>query len=144
MLLMSSTFIAAGAFTAALGIVHLWIPTIVRDPVAIGDDAGQAALGAIGRGLIRPQLRRRDLLGITWIMSNAASDALMSIGLLDVAWGTGWTSAPPAILVWVAGWWAVRAVGQLAIGRRRGDVVVAAWLWILCAIHLAPVIAVAA
>jgi hypothetical protein len=68
----------------------------------------------------------------------------MSIGLLDVAWGTGWTSAPPPILVWVAGWWAVRAVGQLAIGRRRGDVVVAAWLWILSAIHLAPVIAVAA
>ena len=145
MLSVSITFFVAGAFTLSLGIVHLRIPAIVRYRLAIGDDDDRSPLGAIGRGAVRYELRRTDLLGIAWVMSNAASYVLISIGLVDLGWAvTAPAVAPTPIALWIAGWWAVRAISQHAIGGRAGDLLVAAWFWVLCLVHLAPFAGLAA
>jgi hypothetical protein len=39
--------------------------------------------------------------------------------------------------MWAAGWWAIRAAGQLLLGRRTGDWLVAAWFAGLAGIHVA-------
>ena len=105
---------ASGLFSVALGIVHVSIPALVRYRAAIGGDSdGLPSLGSIGSGAVRYELRRGDLVGIAWIMSNAASYVLVSIGLVDLAWATGSTLVPiQPVALWIAGWWALRAAGQ--------------------------------
>jgi hypothetical protein len=130
--------IAAGVFSVGLGIVHLAVPVIFRFEDAIGpDDLRQPALTPIGWGPARYALRRRDLVGVAWVMSNAASYVLVSIGLVDLLWAGGATVVPvrPGAL-WIAGWWAIRAAGQLAVGRRRLDVAIVAWFAALAALHV--------
>lgn len=126
-----------------LGIVHVAIPRIVGYRVALGTDAGDLPiLGAIGIGRRTYGVRRADLLGLTWVMSNAASYVLITIGLIDLSWAAGWRGVPIAIgAAWIAGWWAIRAVSQLALGHRRGDVLVASWFGALGVLHVAIAIA---
>jgi hypothetical protein len=134
---------AVGAFAIGLGVVHLAVPVIFRFPEAIGTDAGRPSLGAIRLPLVPYRLRRSDLRGITWVMSNAASYVLVTIGIIDLAWVAGWRGVSPAIGgLWIAGWWGIRAGGQLAIGCRRLDRAVVAWFGGLAALHV--VIAIAA
>jgi hypothetical protein len=141
MLPVNSMFFATGLFSLVLGLVHLWIPEIVRYRLAIGEDGSRSPLGPIGRGPLRYQLRRRDLIGITWVMSNAASYVLISIGVLELGWALGREAdASRPLAAWIAGWWAVRAVSQHALGWRRMDLVVAAGFWLLCALHLATAV----
>jgi hypothetical protein len=141
---MSSAFIAgailvAGIFTIALGVVHLLIPRIFRFDRAIGFDGGmRPVLGAITIARWRYQLRRADALGLTWVMSNAASFVLISIGLLDLAWVAGWRGIPLVLGgAWIAGWWAIRAGSQLTLGRRRLDWAIATWFGLLALVHVA-------
>jgi hypothetical protein len=70
-------------------------------------------------------------------MSNAASYVLLSIGLLDLAWAAGWHWLPVVGGgLWVAGWWGIRAGGQLVVGRRRLDLAFATWFAALAVLHL--------
>ena len=143
MLLVSSVLLVigltgAGMFSVAIGIVHVAIPRIVRYRLAIGaDGGGLAGLGPIGVGPLSYQLQRSDLVGIAWVMSNAASYVLVTIGVVDLAWAAGWRGIPLGVgATWIAGWWAIRAVSQLAIGRRRGDILAVAWFAALAAAHV--------
>ena len=138
--LLGGGFAGAGMFSLGLGVVHVAIPVIVRFGRAIGDDADRPPLGVIGVGRATYALRRTDLIGLTWVMSNAASYVLISIGVVDLAWAAGMNVVPiRPVAVWIAGWWALRAAGQLAIGRRPGDWVVVAWLFVLAAVHAASI-----
>ena len=137
--LLTAMTAGAGVFTVVLGCVHVGIPRIVGYRAALdgGDVPGAIALPTIGRGRWTYRLRRDDLIGITWVMSNAASYVLVTIGILDLAWAAGWRGVPVVLgATWIAGWWAIRAIGQLALGRRQGDLIVAAWFAALAVVHL--------
>ncbi len=132
-----------GTFTIVLGLVHIAIPRLVGYGPAIGrDSAGGSAtdsppLGTIGSGGFTYRVRRNDLVGLAWVMSNAASYVLITIGIVDLAWVAGWRGLPIALgATWIAGWWATRAASQFALGRRAGDVVAAAWFAALAVGHL--------
>lgn len=132
-----------GTFTIALGIVHIAIPRLVGYGPAIGrDSAGGSAtdpspLGTIGAGRVTYRVRRTDLVGLAWVMSNAVSYVLITIGIVDLAWVGGWQGLPIALgATWIAGWWAIRAASQFALGRRPGDVVTAVWFAALALGHI--------
>lgn len=131
--------VAAGVFSLALGVVHLWVPRIFAMDRAIGTDGPSVPeLGLLGKGAWTHRRRRSDAIGIAWVMSNAASYVLVSVGLLDLAWAAGHRAVPLGIGgLWIAGWWAIRAGGQFAVGRRRGDVAIAALFAALAVLHVA-------
>jgi hypothetical protein len=136
--LLSILAAAAGAFTIVLGVVHVGIPSILRFSDAIGVDGDQPGLGQVRMPGIKYNLKRADLRGIAWVMSNAASYVLVSVGIIDLAWVSDWRGIPlPIGAAWVAGWWAVRSGGQLLVGRRIGDVAITAWFACLAALHVA-------
>jgi len=129
--------VAAGVFTTGLGIVHLMIPAIVRYASAIGRDEGLPSVGRVALPGGWYELRRADLVGLTWVMSNAASYVLITIGVVDLGWAFGWRGIPIGLgAVWIGGWWAIRAGGQFFLGRRSADVVIAAWFGLLAGGHL--------
>jgi hypothetical protein len=129
----------AGAFTLALGFVHLAIPRLLGYRAALAGSNAEA----IGQPLPTLAVMRRsyrlrpdDLIGVTWVMSNAASYVLITIGLVDLAWAIGWRGLPLGLgAAWIAGWWAIRAAGQFALGRRSADVAVASWFAALALGH---------
>jgi hypothetical protein len=131
--------IAAGLFSLALGIVHLWVPRFFALDRAIGTDGPSGSeLGSIGLGTWTYRRRRTDAIGIVWVMSNAASYVLLSVGFLDLAWAAGQRAVPLGIGgLWIAGWWILRAGGQFAVGRRRGDVAIASLFVVLAVLHVA-------
>lgn len=131
--------VITGMFSLALGIAHLWVPRIFALDRAIGTDGPSVAeLGSLGRGAWAYRRRRSDAIGLAWVMSNAASYVLVSIGLLDLVWAAGHRTVPLGIgALWIACWWGLRAGGQFAVGRRRGDVAIAALFATLAAVHLA-------
>lgn len=129
----------AGVFSVALGIAHLWVPRIFALDRAIGTDGPSVPeLGMLGRGAWAYRRRRSDAIGLAWVMSNAASYVLLSIGALDLAWAAGHRAVPLGIGgLWIAGWWALRAGGQFVVGRRRGDFAIAALFAALAVVHVA-------
>lgn len=136
---LTAAIIAAGLFSLALGIVHLWVPRTFAMDRAIGtDEPSGSELGSIGRGSWTYRRRRSDAIGIAWVMSNAASYVLLSVGLLDLAWAAGQRAVPLGIGgLWIAGWWALRAGGQFAVGHRLGDVAIAGLFAVLAILHVA-------
>jgi hypothetical protein len=136
---LSSVLVAtAGVFTIVLGVVHVGIPSILRFSEAIGVDGDRPGLGRVRMPGIDYNLRHADLRGIAWVMSNAASYVLVTVGVVDLAWVGGWRGVPlPIGAAWIAGWWVVRSGGQLMVGRRVGDVAIATWFVGLAALHVA-------
>ena len=140
MLLVSSEFSVllalAGLGTIALGLWHLGVPRWFdyRGALALaGPD-----LGVYRVGPMRYRRRAEDLAGVAWVMSNAASFVLVSIGLLDLAWATGDRTIPLGVgALWIAGWWGLRAAGQLAVGRRRLDLAIVLPFGALAMLHVA-------
>ena len=120
--------VAAGVFSIALGAAHLWVPRIFAIDRAIGLDRGGAmGLGTIAVGCWRYSRRRADAVGLAWVMSNAASYVLVSIGVVDLAWAAGSRAIPVGVgAAWIAGWWLLRAGGQFTVGQRRADFGIAA------------------
>jgi hypothetical protein len=130
---------ASGVFTVALGLMHIVIPLIMDFDHAIPTSAAAPApLRTIALGPIRYAVRRSDVRGIAWVMSNAASYVLITLGVLDLA-AASWIGTDPGRLlaIWASGWWVLRAGGQLLLGRRWGDLAVAAWFAGLAGIHAA-------
>lgn len=131
--------LASGVFSLGLGAVHLLIPRIFDFAGAVGrDDAPLPHLATITAGPWRYRTRRADVLGLSWVMSNAASYVLISIGFLDLLAG-GWAAQPAGRLLfaWIAGWWWVRAGGQLVVGRRSIDWAFAGLFTMLGAVSVA-------
>lgn len=128
----------AGVFSLGLGLIHLVIPRLLDFPGAIGEDGpGVNPLRSRVLGPWTYQLRRRDVLGIAWVMSNAASYVLLSVGAVDLAWTAGWRGLPIAGgALWIAGWWAIRSASQLVVGRRALDLAFVGWFAALAALHL--------
>ena len=134
--LLTGLIVAAGIFSLGLGVVHVAAPVIFRFPAAIGDDRDAPPLGRIRFPAVPYELRRSDLRGITWIMSNAASYVIVSIGLIDLVWAAGWRGLPvPLVSGWIAGWWAVRAIGEGFVGRRTVDLALAGLFLALATLH---------
>jgi hypothetical protein len=125
----------AGAFTLALGVVHLFMPVLLDFRAAIPLDG--ADLRPLNLRRWRYATLRSDIYGIAWVMNHAASYVLISIGLLDLGW-TAWLneSYGPLLALWLAGWWFVRAGSQLYLGRRRGDWLILGWFAALGALHV--------
>lgn len=131
--------IVAGLFSLGLGAIHLVIPRLFDFPAAIGEDGpGSASLAQRRLGPWTYQVRRADVLGLSWVMSNAASYVLLSVGLVDLAWVAGWQGLPIAGgAFWIAGWWALRAGSQFVVGHRGIDLSFAAWFAALGLLHAA-------
>jgi hypothetical protein len=141
MISVSSTFTptalaVAGLFSVALGVWHLGVPRwfdfagALRGPVS--------TLRPLRMGPFAHRTTRSDVLGLGWVMSNAASYVLISVGVADLA-APAWlgTRFAPLIGGWIAGWWALRAASQLALGRRRLDVVLIAVFLGIAGVHIA-------
>jgi hypothetical protein len=129
----------SGVFTVALGLVHIVIPLIMDFDHAIpAETAAPTPLRTIALGPIRYEVRRSDVRGIAWVMSNAASYVLITLGVADLA-AASWlgTDVGRLLAMWAAGWWVLRAGGQFLVGRRWGDFAVAAWFAVLGVLHLA-------
>ena len=125
-----------GVFTLTLGIAHFFFPILLDFEQAIPKQG--APLKPFRLGPIRHATTRRDVHGIAWVMNHAASYTLVSIGVADLL-AMYWLGTAPGrlLLVWLAGWWFVRAGSQLYLGNRRGDRwIMAGFAW-LGLVHLA-------
>jgi hypothetical protein len=89
----------------------------------------------------RYERRREDVMGLVWVMNAAASYVLISIGVVDLAWATGILPIAPLLAAWIAGWWFLRTVAQLGLGRRRVDVAVMLGFLALAGIHVVGALA---
>jgi hypothetical protein len=128
---------AAGVFTVVLGTVHIAIPVLMDFDHAIPTaNADSVPLRSLGVGGFRYEVLRSDVRGIAWVMSNAASYVLITLGMADLT-ASVWvaTDAGHLLALWASGWWAIRAGSQLIVGRRIGDFAVAGWFGILAAVH---------
>jgi hypothetical protein len=132
-----SALTVTGVFTVALGAVHVAIPLLMDFDHAIPTAAVlPARLHVIGLAGLRYEVRRSDVRGIAWVMSNAASYGLITLGAADLAART-WLATDMGRLLapWAVGWWALRAAGQFVLGRRVGDVAVGALFGWLAVVH---------
>ncbi len=136
--MVGALLVVAGVFSLGLGLVHLVIPRLFDFDGAIGADGdGVAPLRRRVVGRWAYQVRRRDVLGLAWVMSNAASYVLLTVGLVDLGWAAGWRGLPVVGgALWIAGWWAIRSGSQLVVGRRGVDLAFAAWFAALALLHL--------
>lgn len=72
----------AGTFTILLGIVHISIPLLMDFDHAIPTtEAEPAPLRSLRIGGFQYEVLRSDVRGIAWVMSNAASYVLITLGL---------------------------------------------------------------
>ncbi|MEA2528003.1 MAG: hypothetical protein QOF73_5230 [Thermomicrobiales bacterium] len=129
-----------GAFTSALGVVHIFMPRLFDFRNAI-PGTGEP-LSPLRLGPIHYTTTRADVYGIAWVMNHAASYVLISIGIADLLWWRWPDGAAGALLpLWIAGWWLLRAASQLYLGRRRGDRKIMLGFSVLAAVHLLAAVA---
>jgi hypothetical protein len=114
----------AGLFTTVLGVVHFFFPKLLDFAQAIPREGSE--LLPFRLGPLRYATLRSDVHGIAWVMNHAASYTLVSIGIVDLL-AYRWLGSEVGrwLLLWIAGWWFLRAGSQLYMGRRAAD-----W-WIL-------------
>ena len=132
---------AVGAGTIVLGVWHLGVPVWFHFRLAI-EHGARGGLPPVRLAPMRYGTTARDVLGIAWIMNLAASYGLITIGLAMLA-APVWVGAPAGrvLALWMAGWWFVRAAAQLALGRRRIDLLVIAAFGALGALDIALAVA---
>lgn len=131
-------FLVCGTFTVVLGVVHFALPWLLDFDGAI--PAEGEPLKPLALVVTTYQTKRSDVRGIAQIMNHAVSYTLVTIGVVDLLadrWLTLWVA--PYVLVWIAGWWVLRAVTQRQMGSRPGDWLVAAGFTLLGLFHLAVV-----
>ncbi len=138
--LITASMIAAGVFTVTLGTVHFFFPLLWDFASAIPRQ-GQA-LRPMRLGPLRYATQRSDVYGITWVMNHAASYTLVGIGVVDLL-APRWLGQPYALPLglWIAGFWLIRAVAQLYLGRRAGDWWILTGFALLGLLHIGAVLA---
>lgn len=132
-----------GAWTIGLGVWHLGVPRWFAFGAAVETTAGEPprSLGHYRLGALHYARRPADVVGLGWVMSNAASMVLITIGLVDIGWAVGDRTIPIVVGAWwVAGWWAVRAGSQLLIGRRPVDAYLIVLFVALAILHVATAV----
>ena len=73
----------AGLFTLVLGLVHFFMPVLLDFDGAIASVG--PPLKPFKLLFYRYPTKRRDVLGIAWVMNHAASYTLCTIGILDLS-----------------------------------------------------------
>jgi hypothetical protein len=134
--LLAVGFLACGAFTVVLGLVHFAMPWLLDFDGAIPTEG--EPLRPLDLFVVTYRTKRSDVRGIAQIMNHAVSYALVSIGVVDLLasrWLAAWFA--PYLLAWIAGWWFLRAATQRHMGSRPGDWLVAVGFSLLGAFHLA-------
>ncbi|MBV0902847.1 hypothetical protein [Haloarcula salina] len=128
-------FGVCGTFTVALGLVHFTMPRLFDFDGAIPIEG--EPLRPLRLPLVTYQTKRSDVRGIAQIMNHAVSYVLVTIGVLDLLAGR-WLAAwfAPYLLVWIAGWWFLRAATQRHMGSRVGDRLVAVGFAAIGMFHL--------
>jgi hypothetical protein len=118
--LVGAGLVIAGSFTLTLGIIHFFFPLLLDFKTAIPHEG--TPLKPLRLGFFHYATQRRDIYGIAYVMNNATSYVLVTIGLLEILWSY-WLKTPAGQLLslWLAGWWFIRAGSQPYLGKRRGD-----------------------
>jgi hypothetical protein len=116
----------AGAFSLALGIWHIGVPRRFGFRDAI-EPWRSDVVGRVRLGPWHHDATRSDVMGVANVMNAATTYVLISIGVASLAAGA-WLGSPAGRLLagWIAGWWALRAMMQLPMGRRGIDLVLVA------------------
>jgi hypothetical protein len=133
---LAAGFLICGTFTVVLGLVHFAMPWLLDFDGAIPLEG--RSLRPLNLRVGTYQTKRSDIRGIAQIMNHAVSYALVSIGVVDLLasrWLATWFA--PYLLVWIAGWWFLRAATQRHMGSRPGDWLVAAGFTLIGLFHLA-------
>lgn len=133
---LTAGFLACGAFTVVLGLVHFAMPRLLDFDGAIPVEG--EPLRPLDLLVVTYQTKRSDVRGVAQIMNHAVSYALVSIGVVDLLaarWLSAWFA--PYLLAWIAGWWFIRAATQRHMGSRIGDRLVAAGFVLIGLFHLA-------
>ena len=109
-----------GVFGLLLGTAHFFFPVLFDFRRAIPPEG--APLKPFHLLGIHYATKRNDVYGLAWVMNHCVSFVLVTIGVLDVCWPM-WlpTSGGPLLSYWISGWWCLRGVCQLYLGRRQGD-----------------------
>jgi hypothetical protein len=128
-------FYVAGVFGIVLGILHFFFPFLFDFRGAIAPQGD--ALKPFPLLITRYNTTRQDIYGLVWVMNNAASFSILSIGILDLFWRE-WLSASygQVVTLWIGAFYFIRAASQLYMGRRRGDWLILAAFGALGAFHV--------
>jgi hypothetical protein len=128
-----------GLFSLLLGAIHFFFPLLLDFEHAVPKDGPPIKPFRLGPLFVRT--RRSDVHGIAWVMNHAASYVLVTIGIVDLL-AVRWLANDVAgwLLLWLAGWWALRAASQLYLGRRRSDRWILAGFGWLAVVHAAAAI----
>lgn len=113
-------FYLAGIFGILLGIIHFFFPLLFDFRSAIPEQGD--ALKPFPLLITRYRTTRQDIYGLVWVMNNAASFAILTVGLLDFFWRQWFSTSYGALIaIWIALFYFIRASSQLYMGKRRGD-----------------------
>lgn len=128
-------FYLTGIFGIVLGILHFFFPLLFDFRGAIAPQGD--ALKPFPLLITRYNTTRQDIYGLVWVMNNAASFTILTIGLLDLFWRE-WlsTSYGEMVTLWIGTFYFIRAVSQLYMGRRLGDWLILAAFSALAAFHI--------
>ena len=138
---MELALVAVGVGTIALGVWHLGVPVWFHVRLAL-EHGARSDLPPVRMAPVDYGTTARDVRGVVWIMNLAASYGLITIGMAMLA-APVWVGTPAGriLALWMAGWWVVRAGAQLAMGRRRIDLLVMAAFGALGVLDLALAVA---
>lgn len=133
--LLPNLLYVCGAFGLILGALHFFFPILFDFRGALPREGDP--LKPFPLIITRYATTRSDIYGLVWVMNNAASFAILTVGLLDLFWNA-WLSTPyrSLIALWIALFYFIRAFSQLAMGRRRGDYLILAAFAALGCFHL--------
>jgi len=110
----------AGAFAIVLGLLHFFFPRLLDFRGAIPLEG--PSLRPLRLFIYRYHTTRHDVRGIAWVMNHCVSYVIVSIGLADLFLYRWLDSvAGRGLALWIAGFYSLRAMSQLYLGRRRGD-----------------------
>lgn len=125
----------AGIFALILGALHFTFP--VRFGFMNVLEPEGSPIPPFRLWFYHYQMKRSDLRGIIYVMNHCVSYTIMACGAFGLAasWWLGTIPGSIAAIV-VAGFYLLRAISQLYLGKRKGDWLVLAWFLLLGVLHL--------
>lgn len=134
----SIVLVCCGVGTLVLGVTHFYYPALfsyrmIFDAYPHRDQE----LKPFRLWFIRYPMDIDKAHAIVWMMNHHVSLVLTSIGVVEIV-KSGWLLAEARyLLLWFAGWWALRALCQpFLLGRRWYDWMIMAGFGLLAVIHL--------
>jgi len=126
-----------GIFSAVLGLTHIVYPQLFRYRSLIYAESNlNREIEPFRLWPIVYPLNLHNLYGIIWMMNFHVSFVLISIGIVEVFY-PDWLLGPAhSLILWIAGWWLLRAAFQLMLGRKWHDWLILTGFAILGLIHV--------